>query len=104
MDGNNVAHLRPCIYGLVQSSREWDSSLTTHLQRHGFDTSNFDPCILHHKSNKFYIAVYVDDLRLYGPLEYLLDTPVLALKTEFEVTNIGHLHWVLRIQITYNWD
>jgi hypothetical protein len=31
-----------------------------------------------------------------------MDTIVLALETEFELTNMGQLHWVLRIQNTVN--
>jgi hypothetical protein len=33
-----------------------------------------------------------------------MDTTVLALETEFEVTNMGQLHWLLGIQITFNRD
>jgi hypothetical protein len=33
-----------------------------------------------------------------------MDTTVLALETEFEVTNMGQLHWLLGIQITFNHD
>jgi hypothetical protein len=94
-DGNKVAHLKRCIYGLKQSPREWYSHLTAHLRRSGFDTSNFDPCVLRYKSDQFYIAVYVDDLTLYGPPGHQMDTTVLALETEFEVTNMGQLHWLL---------
>jgi hypothetical protein len=61
-DGNKVAHLKRCIYGLIQSPREWYSRLTAHLRRHGFYTSNFDPCMRQHKSDQFYIPVYVYDL------------------------------------------
>jgi hypothetical protein len=103
-DGNKVAHLKKCIYGLTQSPREWYSRLTADLRRHGFDTSNFDPCVLRHKSDHFYIAVYVDDLTLYGPPGHLMDTTVLALEREFEVTNMGQLHLLLGIQISYNCD
>jgi hypothetical protein len=60
--------------------------------------------VLRHKSDQFYIAVYVDDLTLYGPPGYLMDTTVLALDTEFEVTNMGQLHWLLGIHITFNRD
>jgi hypothetical protein len=31
-----------------------------------------------------------------------MDTTILALKTEFEVINMGQLHWLLEIQITFN--
>jgi hypothetical protein len=33
-----------------------------------------------------------------------MDITVLALETEFEVTNMGQLHWLLEIQITFNHD
>jgi hypothetical protein len=33
-----------------------------------------------------------------------MDTTVLALETEFEVTNMGQPHWLLGIQITFNRD
>jgi hypothetical protein len=55
-----------------------------------------------HKSEQFNIGVYVDDLTLYGLPGYLIDTTVLALETEFEVTNMGQLHWLLGIPITVN--
>jgi hypothetical protein len=101
-DGHNIAQLKRCIYGLKQSPREWYSCLTAHLRRHRFDTSNFDPCVLRHKSDQFYIAVYVDDLTLYGPPGYLMDPTILALEIEFEVTNMGQFDWLLGIQITFN--
>jgi hypothetical protein len=101
-DGNKVAHLKRCIDRLKQSPRELYSVLTAHLRSNGFDTSNFDPCVLRHMSDQFYIAVYVDDLTLYGPPGYQMDTTVLALETEFEVTNMGQLDWLLGIQISFN--
>jgi hypothetical protein len=33
-----------------------------------------------------------------------MDTTVLARETEFEVTNMGQLHWLLGIQIIFNRD
>jgi transposase InsO family protein len=103
-DGNKVAHLKRCIYGLKQLPREWYSRLTAYLQRHGMETSNFEACVLLHNSDQFYIAVYVDDLTLDGPPRYLMDTTVLALETEFEVMKMGQLQWHLRIQISFNRD
>jgi hypothetical protein len=46
--------------------------------------------------------MYVNDLTLFGPHGYLIDTTILALEREFEVTNMGQLHWLLGIQITFN--
>jgi hypothetical protein len=60
--------------------------------------------VLWHKSDQFYLAVYVDDLILYGLLGHLMDTTVLGLETEFKVTNMGQLHWLLGNLITFNHD
>jgi hypothetical protein len=46
---------------------------------------------------RFDIAVYVDDLTLCAPSGYLMDSTVLAVKIDFEVTNIDQLHWLLGI-------
>jgi hypothetical protein len=101
-DRNKVPHLKRCIYRLKQSPGEWYSRLTVHLRRHTFDISKLDPCVLWHKSDDFYIVVYVDDLSLYGLPGHLMDTTVLALKIELEVTNMGQLHWFMGIQINFN--
>jgi hypothetical protein len=74
--------------------------VTRHLRRERFCTSKSDPCVLQHQSDKFYIAMYVNDLTLYGPPGHLINSTVLALETEFEVTNMGQLYWLLGIQIT----
>jgi hypothetical protein len=103
-DGNQVEHLKRYIYRLKQLPREWYSRHTAYLRRCWFDTSNFDPCVFPHKSDRFYIAVYVDDLTLYGQPGHRMDTTVLLLETEFEVTNIEQHYWLLGIQITFNHD
>jgi hypothetical protein len=48
--------------------------------------------------------MYGDDLTLSGLPGHLIDTTVLALETEWEVTNMGELYWLLGIQITLNCD
>jgi hypothetical protein len=60
--------------------------------------------VLNYKTDQFYIAVYVNNLTIYRPPGHLMDTTVLALSREFEVTNMGQLHWLLGIQITFNRD
>jgi hypothetical protein len=91
-DGYKVTHLTRPIYGLNQLPRAWYTRITAHLRCQGSDISNFIPCLLWHKSDQLYIAVYIDDLTLYGPSGHLIDTPVLALETKFEVTNTGQLY------------
>jgi hypothetical protein len=58
--------------------------------------------VLQHKSDQFYITVNVNVLTLYELPGALIDTSVLGLDTEFEVTNMGQFHWVSGIQIKCN--
>ncbi len=95
------AKLNKCIYGLKQSPREWYGRLTSHLIPLGFNITSFDPCVLVNKELNTYLAIYVDDLTLYGlPSKFMEDT-INSLKTEFEVTDLGTVHWLLGIQIEF---
>jgi hypothetical protein len=95
------AKLKKCIYGLKQSPREWYARLTNHLLPLGFAVSTFDPCVLIDNTGRLFISIYVDDITLFGPSGKLMDSTKAALKQEFEVTDLGDLHWILGIQITY---
>jgi hypothetical protein len=96
-----TVRLRKYIYGFTQSGRKWYERLTKHFESSGFAISNFDPYVLVHKSEPFFIAVYVDDITLYrhpGPMMKHVKKP---LKSEFDVTDLGDLHWLLGIQIKF---
>ena len=105
--------LNKCIYGLKQSLREWYHRLIDFLTPYGFVVSNFDPYVLMFKSdndshndtnntnNILFIAIYVDDLSLFGPKGPVMDNLKDLLKSEFKVTDLGDLHWLLGIRIEY---
>src|SRR5258705_5777456 len=52
-------------------------------------------------TNILFIAVYVDDLSLFGPKGLVIDNLKDLLKLEFKVTDLGDLHWLLGIRIEY---
>jgi len=97
-----VARLKRCIYGLKQSPREWYFRLVEHLIPYGFAITVFDPCVLVHSTGELFIAVYVDDITLFGESGSLLDSTIALLKSEFKVNDMGPLHWLLGIQIDFN--
>lgn len=99
---NCVAKLNRCIYGLKQSPREWYFRLINFLHPYGSTSSSFDPCVMIHKSGHLYIAIYVDNISLFGEQGELLDQTVALLKSEFKVNDMGNLHWLLGIQISYS--
>jgi hypothetical protein len=95
------AKLNRCIYGLKQSPREWYHRLSSVLVPYGFTVSTFDPCVLIHKLMQFFLAVYVDDITLWGSTGNLMTSTKQLLKKEFEVTDMGDLHWLLGMKIEY---
>src|SRR5258705_4127210 len=52
-------------------------------------------------NNVLFIAVYIDDLLIFGPKGLVMDNLKDLLKSEFKVTNLGDLHWLLGIRIEY---
>ena len=101
-EDGKVARLKRCIYGLKQSPREWYFRLVEYLRPYGFAFSSFDPCVLVHESGNLFIAIYVDDITLFGEQGQLLNQTVSILKSEFKVNDMGLLHWLLGIQIEYS--
>ena len=84
------AKLNRCIYRLKQSPTEWYHQLSSVLVSYGFTVSTFDPCVLIYSTKLFFLAVYVDDITLWGSAGSTLMTSTKELlKKEFQVTDIG---------------
>jgi hypothetical protein len=64
-------------------------------------TSNFDLYVPIHETEAFFIPINLDDITLYGPSGLMIQNLTNTLKSEFEVTDLGDLHWLLRIQINF---
>ena len=96
-----VAKLNRCIYGLKQSPREWYFRLVEYLVSYGFSVTTFDPCVLVHSSGDLILAIYVNDITLYGNSGKLVDDTVGALKREFKITDMGIISWLLSIHIQF---
>ena len=94
------AKLKHCLYGLKQFQGEWYSRLTQFLLPLGFTISTFDPCKMVYKSQKYYIAIYVDDLTLFGPSAKFMYDTIASLKKGFEVTDLSNVHWLLESKLS----
>jgi hypothetical protein len=93
--------LRKYIYGLKQSGQKWYEQLMQHFVSYRLVTSNFDPFVLIHKTDAFFIAIYVDDITRYSPDSPILNYVKNTLKSKFEVTDLRDLHWLFGIQIKF---
>ena len=50
---------------------------------------------------QFFIAVYIDDITLWGSGGSLMSSTKQLLKKEFKVTDMGDLHYLLGMKIAY---
>jgi len=98
------AKLNQSIYGLKQSPKAWYECLTTFLIPLGFTVAAFDLCVLLHSKHQLFVAIYVDDIILFGPPGSHRESLKTKLKSEFELTDLGTLHWLLGLQIEYQPD
>jgi hypothetical protein len=64
---SKTIRFRKCIYSLKQSSQKWYQQLTHYFVSYEFVSSNFDLCVLTYRTELFFIAIYVDNITLYGP-------------------------------------
>ncbi|KAI1005456.1 hypothetical protein K3495_g2757 [Podosphaera aphanis] len=91
--------LRKSIYGLKQSPLVWYDTLSNVLNKGGFASTNFDPCVFTNFEKQIFLAIYVDDILIFGPNNRTLNELEETLDSTFECTNLGVTHYILGIQV-----
>ncbi|XP_024178770.1 uncharacterized mitochondrial protein AtMg00810-like [Rosa chinensis] len=101
-----VWKLHKSLYGLKQAPRAWNERFTNFLPSLGFKCSYADPSLFVKTSGSsiVYLLLYVDDIILTGNSEALISELKLALQTEFEMKDLGKLHFFLGLEISYTPD
>eukprot|EP00253_Pinus_taeda_P023383 PITA_23383 len=97
---SHVCRLKKALYGLKQAPRAWYSKIDTYLQGMSFTKSEADP-------NLYFIVIgeeplilvlYVDDFVITGA-ERLIEHCKRDLATEFEMKDIGLMHYFLGLEV-----
>ena len=97
-----VCKLKRSIYGLKQSPRCWNSALDNYLKM-GFIQAMSDPCLyIASEGEPFIIGIYVDDIPLVGKSDQRMAEVKKALAMQFEVKDVGELHYFLGMKIIQN--
>ena len=96
-----VCLLQKSLYGLKQAGRLWYERLWKALIKFGFVRCQVEHCVFYkHKDGEFVIIVVaVDDLTLAASTVTLMQATKNQLKSEFEMTDDGDIHWLLGINI-----
>jgi hypothetical protein len=102
---DKVYKLRKDLYGLKQTSRVWYSRIDEYLISVGFSRSPSEPTLytkVNYRGKILIVCLYVDDLIFTGDLS--VDDFKNAMKTEFEMTDLGLMKYFLGIEVDQSDD
>ena len=99
---NHVCKLNLALYGLKQAARVWNKTLEAYLIQIGFIRLDPDNGVFYHTKITVIIAVYVDDLLLFGPSRNDVDSIKSKLSARFSMSDLGPCHFYLGIEIIRN--
>ena len=100
-DRDKVWKLNRCIYGLKQFANEWYALFTKFLTFKDFTASHQEPCMFIYNEIDCHISLYVDDIAIYSANTLHLTTLAKALKTAFEISDLGEASFLLGLHIMY---
>jgi hypothetical protein len=98
-DEDMVCKLGKSLYGLKQSARLWNQKLHRYLRKIGFTQTNADHCVYINKDTGVIVAMWVDDLIIFGQDSVGVDLLKLQLRKEFEMKDLGELQYFLGMQV-----
>ncbi|KAL4032606.1 hypothetical protein IC575_005686 [Cucumis melo] len=100
-----VYKLKKALYGLKQAPRAWYSRIDSFFLKTGFQRCPYEHALYvkEDKYGKFLIvSLYVDDLLFTGNDKFLCDDFKNSMKKEFEMSDMGLIHYFLRIEVNQN--
>lgn len=98
-----VCRLHKSIYGLKQAPRAWNERFTAFLPSLGFQHTYSDASLFvnHSADGIIVLLVYVDDIIITGSNTDAITRIIQSLAIEFEIKDLGDLHFFLGIQIQH---
>src|SRR5271155_5336503 len=94
-----VCQLRKTIYGLKQAPRVWNQKIQCFLESIGFEQTYSDPCVYVNKEKGIILAMWVDDLIIFGKDLNSVNDLKARLNEEYEMKDMGELKYFLGIQV-----
>lgn len=101
-----VCKLDKALYGLKQAPRAWYARLCGKLQALGFRSSKTDTSLFYYNKGKhtMFVLVYVDDIIVASSWSEATNALLKDLEREFALTDLGNLHYFLKIEVKRNSD
>ena len=100
---NHVYLLHKALYGLKQAPRAWSKRFSTQLLHVGFVALDVDGnlFIYSHDTHLVFLLLYVDDIIVTGNHPSFIPSLIHTLSQEFNLQDLGRLHYFLGLQIDY---
>ncbi|KAJ4754257.1 polyprotein [Rhynchospora pubera] len=98
---NWVYKLTKALYGLKQAPRAWYSKIDSCFIKSGFERSKSEPNLYVKKEGDklLILCLYVDDMIYFGTDEGLVEQFKNNMKKQFEMTDLGLLHYFLGLEV-----
>lgn len=96
-----VYRLKKALYGLKQAPRVWNEKIDMFFCKIGFSRSKADPQLYVYLEKPLVaiIVLYVDDLIITGNHVTFLESTKLKLQSQFDMTDMGVLHYFLGLEV-----
>ena len=97
-----VYKLAKALYGLKQAPRAWYSKIDSYFINSGFERSKSEPNLYIKKKGKdglLIVCLYVDDMIYMGTNEELVEQFRSSMKQQFEMSDLGLLHYFLGLEV-----
>ena len=98
-DEDLVCLLRKSLYGLKQAPRVWNRRIRRFLKSIGFKPTYSDPCVYINKQTGIIIAMWMDDLMIFGKNISDIEDLKAQLNEEYEMKDLGELKYFLSVQV-----
>jgi histone deacetylase 1/2 len=97
-----VYKLHKSLYSLKHAPRAWNDRITQFLPSLGFETTYSDSSLFvkHAGHEIMVLLLYMDYIIIIGGVSGVIQHVISALTSEFDLTDLGSLHYFLGIQIT----
>jgi hypothetical protein len=97
---SHVCGLKKALYGLKQEPHAWYDKMDGFLRSLGFNKSVVDPNLYYHivGDECLILVLYVDDLFITGSERLIVECKC-ALTSEFEMKDLGMMHFFLGIEV-----
>ncbi len=99
-DKDKTCLLNLDLYELVQSAYLWFQEIKIKMLAYDLIQSKHDEALFLNQKRSLYVIVYVNDIKVFAPINEIIDEVSDFLKSKYEIIDLRNVKWYLRMKIT----